>query len=80
MIFFAFLMFTSYGEIDSIRVLHERFCAFVNFKNANMASRAMEKLNVSETLMIFQYKYFIYLCVKPLQNALLRDILLRIPD
>ncbi len=73
-------MFTSYGEIDSIRVLHERFCAFVNFKNANMASRAMEKLNVSETLMIFQYSYFIYLCVKPLQNALLRDILLRIPD
>lgn len=40
-------MFASYGEIDSIRVLHERFCAFVNFKNANMASRAMENLNVS---------------------------------
>lgn len=56
-------MFTSYGEIDSIRVLHERFCAFVNFKNANMASRAMEKLNVSETLMIFQYTYFyIFVC------------------
>lgn len=36
-----------YGEIESIRVLHERFCAFVNFKNANMAARAMEKLNVS---------------------------------
>lgn len=44
------MMFASYGEIDSIRVLHERFCAFVNFKNANMASRAMENLNVSETL------------------------------
>ncbi|XP_071250534.1 tetratricopeptide repeat protein 31-like isoform X5 [Salvelinus alpinus] len=38
-------LFKAYGEIDSIRVLHERFCAFVNFKNANMASRAMEKLN-----------------------------------
>lgn len=35
-----------YGEIESIRVLHERFCAFVNFKNASMAARAMEKLNV----------------------------------
>lgn len=57
------MMFTSYGEIDSIRVLHERFCAFVNFKNANMASRAMEKLNVSETLMIFQYTYFFYICM-----------------
>ena len=41
-------LFKTYGEIDSIRVLHERFCAFVNFKNANMASRAMEKLNVSD--------------------------------
>lgn len=39
-----------YGEIESIRVLHERFCAFVNFKNANMAARAMEKLNVSSCL------------------------------
>ncbi|KAI2658029.1 Tetratricopeptide repeat protein 31 [Labeo rohita] len=39
-------LFKIYGEIDSIRVLHERFCAFVNFKNANMASRAMEKLNI----------------------------------
>ncbi len=39
-----------YGEIESIRVLHERFCAFVNFKNANMAALAMEKLNVSTSL------------------------------
>lgn len=39
-----------YGEIESIRVLHERFCAFVNFKSANMAARAMEKLNVSTYL------------------------------
>lgn len=36
-----------HGEIESIRVLHERFCAFVNFKSANMAARAMEKLHVS---------------------------------
>ncbi|XP_076142413.1 uncharacterized protein LOC143124628 isoform X3 [Alosa pseudoharengus] len=38
-------LFKTCGEIDSIRVLHERFCAFVNFKNASMASRALEKLN-----------------------------------
>lgn len=36
-----------HGEIESIRVLHERFCAFVNFKSASMAARAMEKLHVS---------------------------------
>uniref|UniRef100_A0A1A8K413 Tetratricopeptide repeat domain 31 n=2 Tax=Nothobranchius kuhntae TaxID=321403 RepID=A0A1A8K413_NOTKU len=38
-------LFKMHGEIESIRVLHERFCAFVNFRNANMAARAMEKLN-----------------------------------
>lgn len=43
----VFALYCRYGEIESIRVLHERFCAFVNFKNANMAARAMEKLNVS---------------------------------
>ncbi|XP_073333808.1 uncharacterized protein [Pagrus major] len=37
-------LFKMFGEIESIRVLHERFCAFVNFKNANMAARALEKL------------------------------------
>nr|XP_046230470.1 hsp70-Hsp90 organizing protein 2-like isoform X2 [Scatophagus argus] len=37
-------LFTMFGEIESIRVLHERFCAFVNFENANMAARALEKL------------------------------------
>lgn len=35
------------GDIESIRVLHERFCAFVNFKSADAAAHAMEKLNVS---------------------------------
>lgn len=39
------------GDIESIRVLHERFCAFVNFKSADMAARAMEKLNVSNPLL-----------------------------
>ncbi|XP_059190245.1 Fc receptor-like protein 3, partial [Centropristis striata] len=33
-----------FGEIESIRVLHERFCAFLNFKNANMAAKALDKL------------------------------------
>ncbi|XP_074487369.1 uncharacterized protein LOC141765212 isoform X2 [Sebastes fasciatus] len=37
-------LFKMFGEIESIRVLHERFCAFVNFKNANMAAEALEKL------------------------------------
>ncbi|KAM4611336.1 uncharacterized protein ACJ7VT_012037 isoform 2-T2 [Polymixia lowei] len=37
-------LFKTCGEIESIRVLHERFCAFVNFKNANMAATALEKL------------------------------------
>ncbi|KAG7216381.1 hypothetical protein INR49_021786 [Caranx melampygus] len=47
-----------YGEIESIRVLHERFCAFVNFKNANMAARAMEKLNgycIENTRLVVRY-------------------------
>ncbi|XP_030585984.1 hsp70-Hsp90 organizing protein 3-like isoform X2 [Archocentrus centrarchus] len=34
----------NFGEIESIKVLHERFCAFVNFKNGNVAAKALEKL------------------------------------
>lgn len=41
-------LFKMYGEIESIRILHERFCAFVNFENANMAARALEKLQGAE--------------------------------
>ncbi|XP_071360045.1 stress-induced-phosphoprotein 1-like isoform X2 [Trachinotus anak] len=37
-------LFKMFGEIESIRVLHERFCAFINFKNSNMAAKALEKL------------------------------------
>ncbi|XP_062256888.1 stress-induced-phosphoprotein 1 [Platichthys flesus] len=51
-------LFKMHGEIESIRVLHERFCAFVNFKNANMASRAMEKLNgycIENTRLVVRY-------------------------
>ncbi|TRY84082.1 hypothetical protein DNTS_008928, partial [Danionella cerebrum] len=51
-------LFKGYGEIDSIRVLHERFCAFVNFKNANMATRAMENLNghfIENTRLVVRY-------------------------
>ncbi|XP_030626959.1 hsp70-Hsp90 organizing protein isoform X2 [Chanos chanos] len=51
-------LFKNYGEIESIRVLHERFCAFVNFKNAIMASRAMEKLNgigIENTRLVVRY-------------------------
>lgn len=45
-------MHCRYGEIESIRVLHERFCAFVNFKNEHMAAVAMEKLNVSASYLL----------------------------
>ncbi|KAJ3610583.1 hypothetical protein NHX12_022675 [Muraenolepis orangiensis] len=38
-------LFKTCGEIDSIRVLHDKFCAFVNFKSTAMAARALEKLN-----------------------------------
>ncbi|KAM9365283.1 uncharacterized protein KZ484_011457 [Pholidichthys leucotaenia] len=51
-------LFKMYGDIDSIRVLHERFCAFVNFKKAAMAARAMEKLNgycVENTRLVVRY-------------------------
>lgn len=51
-------IFILYGEIESVRVLHERFCAFVNFKNANMAARAMEKLNgycIENTRLVVRY-------------------------
>ncbi|XP_056617403.1 uncharacterized protein zgc:123010 [Triplophysa dalaica] len=51
-------LFKTYGEIDSIRILHERFCAFVNYKNANMASRAMEKLHgylIENTRLVVRY-------------------------
>ncbi|KAK5854017.1 hypothetical protein PBY51_015121 [Eleginops maclovinus] len=51
-------LFKMFGEIESIRVLHERFCAFVNFKNANMAARAMEKLNghcIENTRLVVRY-------------------------
>ncbi|XP_066535440.1 stress-induced-phosphoprotein 1 [Hoplias malabaricus] len=51
-------LFKNYGEIESIRVLHERYCAFVNFKNANMATRAMEKLNgygIENTRLVVRY-------------------------
>ncbi|XP_028279462.1 stress-induced-phosphoprotein 1 isoform X2 [Parambassis ranga] len=51
-------LFKMHGEIESIRVLHERYCAFVNFKNASMAARAMEKLNgycIENTRLVVRY-------------------------
>ncbi|CAI5654117.1 stress-induced-phosphoprotein 1 isoform X2 [Oreochromis niloticus] len=51
-------LFKMYGEIESIRVLHERFCAFVNFRDASMAARAMEKLNghcIENTRLVVRY-------------------------
>lgn len=51
-------LFKTCGEIESIRVLHERFCAFVNFKETNMAARALEKLNgycIENTRLVVRY-------------------------
>ncbi|KAJ8264508.1 hypothetical protein GJAV_G00150120 [Gymnothorax javanicus] len=51
-------LFKTCGEIDSIRVLHERFCAFVNFKNADMAARALETLQgreIENTKLVIRY-------------------------
>nr|XP_019963345.1 PREDICTED: polyadenylate-binding protein, cytoplasmic and nuclear-like [Paralichthys olivaceus] len=51
-------LFKIFGEIESIRVLHERFCAFVNFKNTNMAARALEKLQgveLGSTKLVMRY-------------------------
>ncbi|XP_054655323.1 uncharacterized protein zgc:123010 isoform X2 [Dunckerocampus dactyliophorus] len=51
-------LFKMYGDIESIRVLHERFCAFVNFKNVNMAARARDKLNgyiIENTRLVVRY-------------------------
>ncbi|XP_061693731.1 tetratricopeptide repeat protein 31 isoform X2 [Syngnathoides biaculeatus] len=51
-------LFKIYGEIESIRVLHEKFCAFVNFKNVTDAARAMENLNgysIENTRLVVRY-------------------------
>ncbi|XP_062311757.1 uncharacterized protein LOC134016410 [Osmerus eperlanus] len=51
-------LFKTYGDIESIRVLHERFCAFVNFRNANMAAKALDKLQgveLENTRLVIRY-------------------------
>ncbi|XP_053275669.1 uncharacterized protein LOC128437510, partial [Pleuronectes platessa] len=51
-------LFKTFGEIESVRVLHQRFCAFVNFKNANTAARALEKLQwveLGSTKLVMRY-------------------------
>lgn len=40
-----------FGKIKSIKMLHESFCAFVNFEDACMAASAMEMLKVSCSIM-----------------------------
>ncbi|XP_071947047.1 uncharacterized protein [Antedon mediterranea] len=37
-------LFSQWGPVTSVRMLPEKFCAFVNFKNALSASTALEKL------------------------------------
>ncbi|XP_067858150.1 uncharacterized protein zgc:123010 isoform X2 [Heptranchias perlo] len=51
-------LFRNYGEIDSIRVLHERFCAFVNFKCHVAAAKALEALQgkeIENTKLLIRY-------------------------
>ncbi|KAJ8361420.1 hypothetical protein SKAU_G00179450 [Synaphobranchus kaupii] len=51
-------LFKTFGEIDSIRVLHERFCAFVNFRNADMAALALENMHgveIENTRLVIRY-------------------------
>lgn len=39
--------FGKFGKIESIRILHNRFCAFVNFENDDSAKEAKKNLNNS---------------------------------
>uniref|UniRef100_UPI00398ED6AA uncharacterized protein n=1 Tax=Pristiophorus japonicus TaxID=55135 RepID=UPI00398ED6AA len=51
-------LFRNYGEIDSIRVLHKRFCAFVNFKCHVAAAKALEALQgkeIGNTKLLIRY-------------------------
>ncbi|XP_038678274.1 tetratricopeptide repeat protein 31 isoform X1 [Scyliorhinus canicula] len=51
-------LFRIYGEIESIRVLHERFCAFVNFKCHMAAAKALEALQgkeIENTKLLIRY-------------------------
>eukprot|EP01133_Synstelium_polycarpum_P006787 gene6787-7890_t len=37
--------FGIYGELESVRILHDRFCAFVNFKDASYAAIAKKNMH-----------------------------------
>ncbi|XP_041477657.1 dnaJ homolog subfamily C member 21-like [Lytechinus variegatus] len=41
-------LFKPFGEVSSMRRMPEKFCAFVNYKDPRMASRAMDKLQGRE--------------------------------
>ncbi|XP_075468450.1 uncharacterized protein LOC142501842 isoform X1 [Ascaphus truei] len=51
-------LFKCYGDIDSIRLLGERFCAFVNFKCPTAAARALDALQgkeIENTKLLIRY-------------------------
>ncbi|XP_018080770.1 tetratricopeptide repeat protein 31 isoform X4 [Xenopus laevis] len=51
-------LFKSYGEIHSIRLLGERFCAFVNFKCVAAAAKALDALQgkeIENTKLLIRY-------------------------
>ncbi|XP_064474310.1 uncharacterized protein LOC135385719 [Ornithodoros turicata] len=41
-------LFKMHGDIQSIRVMHERHCAFINYTNSTAAGRAMDALQGKE--------------------------------
>ncbi|XP_077526757.1 tetratricopeptide repeat protein 12-like [Haemaphysalis longicornis] len=37
-------LFGQFGDIHSIRILHDRYCAFINFRDESSAARAMQEM------------------------------------
>uniref|UniRef100_S4RIE8 Zgc:123010 n=1 Tax=Petromyzon marinus TaxID=7757 RepID=S4RIE8_PETMA len=51
-------LFKRYGTIRSVRVMHERYCAFVNYTNGEAAAKAMSALQgceVANTKLLIKY-------------------------
>lgn len=44
-IYWLLFYFFSYGVVVSVRLMSEKFCAFVNYLEANSAARALRELN-----------------------------------
>ena len=51
-----------FGPVSSIRLLPEKFCAFVNFKSKEGAGKAMCMLQVSVLVICFIFGCPYYIC------------------